>query len=170
MKYFYVLFVLGFCLMTTAVYAEDCVSFNPQTAEVKKIGTDWKIVDGSHWMFSFGAKECEARLANVIIKHYAMNQSCFVKRPNPSLKYMLVSGSAPAGAMGGEDCVPFNPQTAEVKKISNTWKIVDGSHSMFNFGPRESEAREALTIIKQHGFTNTCFVGRPGASFTYLRK
>jgi len=64
---------------------EDCISFNPQTAMVKKIQGSWKIVDGSHWMFDFGGKKKEAKKALKIIKKYQMNQSCFVGRPSPVL-------------------------------------------------------------------------------------
>ena len=149
---------------------EDCVSFNPDTAEVKQIGGRWKIVDGSHWLFDFGDKKSEAERSLNIIKHYHMNQSCFVGRPHPSFSYFLVSGSSPVGAFSGEDCVSFNPATIEVKNIGGRWKIVDGTHWLFDFGAKESEARQAFAIIKKYGFTSSCFVGRPQPSFKYLRK
>jgi len=155
---------------TTHPLTEDCIAFNPATAQVKFLNNDWKIVDGNHWMFSFGNKKTEAEQALRVIKHYRVNQSCFVGRPGPSFQYLLRSGAAPSGAMAGEDCVSFNPNTAEVKKISNDWKIVDGSHWMFSFGSKEDEARQALAIIKKYGFTRSCFVGRPNASFQYMRK
>ncbi len=47
---------------------------------------------------------------------------------------------------------------------------MDGSHWMFSFGSKEDEARQALAIIKKYGFTRSCFVGRPNASFQYMRK
>jgi hypothetical protein len=110
---------------------EDCVSFNPDTAEVKQIGGRWKIVDGDHWLFDFGDKKSEAELALKIIKHYHMNQSCFVGRPQPSFSYLLVSGSSPVGAFSGEDCVSFSPARIEVKNIGGRWKIVDGDSLAF---------------------------------------
>jgi hypothetical protein len=162
--------VAGGMHLTPRPGPEDCVSFNPATTTVKQINGHWKIVDGSHWMFDFGSNQAEARKALSIIKHYRMNRSCFVGRPNPSFKYMLVNGHAPTGAMSGEDCVSFNPATIQVKKINGSWKIVDGSHWMFDFGSNEAEARQAFAIIKKYGFTRSCFVGRPGPSFEYLRK
>ena len=152
------------------VAKEDCVSFNPRTTTVRRIKGSWKIVDGSHWMFDFGAKRTEAEQALRIIKHYGMDQSCFVGRPGPSFQYMLVSGGAPKGSFRGEDCVSFNPRRTEVKYIDGRWKIVDGSHWMFDFGSNEAEARQALAIIKKYGFRYSCFVGRPNASFQYLRR
>ncbi len=153
-----------------SVGKEDCISFNPATTAVQQIQGSWKIVDGSHWMFDFGNNESEARRALAIIQKYRMNQSCFVGRPNPSFQYMLVSGNAPVGALGGEDCISFNPATTTVQQIQGSWKIVDGSHWMFDFGANKTEADQALAIIKKYGFTHSCFVGRPGPSFKYLRR
>jgi len=149
--------------------SEDCVGFNPATTEVKKL-EEWKIVDGGHLMFGFGTNKAEADKALAIIKHYRMNESCFVGRPDPSFSYLKVGGAAPVGAFAGEDCLAFNPATIEVKQISGDWKIVDGSHWMFSFGAKKAEAEQSLAIIKKYGFTHTCYVGRPGPSFKYLRK
>ena len=149
---------------------EDCISFNPATTTVQQIQGSWKVVDGSHWMFDFGSKKDEAERALAIIKHYRMSQSCFVGRPQPSFQYMLVGGNAPAGSFAGEDCVSFNPATTTVQQIQGSWKVVDGSHWIFDFGGKENEARQTLAIIKKYGFTKSCYVGRPGPSFSYLRK
>ncbi len=149
---------------------EDCISFNPATIEVKEIGGNWKIVDGSHWMFDFGSNKAEAEKVFSIIRYYRMNSICYVGRPDPSFTYMLASGSAPAGAFPGEDAISFNPATIEVKEIGGRWKIVDGSHLMFDFGTQKAEAETAFAIIKKYGFRYSCFVGRPDPSFNYMRK
>jgi len=149
---------------------EDCISFNPDSAQVRNVGGRWKIVDGSHWMFDFGSKRNEALRALKIIKHYRMNQSCFVGRPNPSFQYMLCSGRAPHGGTPGEDCIEFNPNNIQVRNVNGSWKIVDGSHWMFDFGHKEQEARKAFRIIKKYRFRFSCFVGRPNPSFTYLKR
>ncbi|NTV99026.1 MAG: hypothetical protein HGA70_07675 [Chlorobiaceae bacterium] len=150
--------------------AEDCVGFNPVTATLQNIGGRWTIVDGSHMMFSFGDNYAEATQALNIIKYYGMNQSCFVGRPNPSFTYLLVNGQSPQGAMPGEDSVGFNPNTIQVQNIGGRWKIVDGSHWVFDFNDKEGEARTAYAIIRKYGFTRACYVGRPDPSFVYLRK
>jgi hypothetical protein len=149
---------------------EDCVSFNPATTTVQQIQGRWKVVDGSHWLFDFGNNKDEADKTLAIIKHYRMDQSCFVGRPHPSFSYMLVSGASPAGAFSGEDCVSFNPITTTVKEIDGDWKVVDGKYWMFSFGFDKAGAEQTRSIIKKYGFTRSCFVGRPGPSFTYMRK
>jgi len=149
---------------------EDCISFNHQTTVVKNISGRWKIVDGDHWLFDFGSKKSEADRALSIIHYYGLNKTCYVGRPDPSFEYLLSSNRAPEGIFSGEDCVGFSPERAEVKNIGGRWKIVDGEHWLFDFEDKESEARDALSIIKNYQFTNSCFVGRPDPSFKYLRK
>lgn len=160
--------VPGLSLVPTV--EEDCLSFNPATVTVKNVGGRWTIVDGNHLMFSFGDKRVEAMEALKVIRHYRMDRSCFVGRPDPSFKYLLVDGKAPSGSMPGEDSVSFNPNTIEVREFNGRWKIVDGSHWFFDFADKEAEARTAHAIIRKYGFTRSCFVGRPDPSFTYLRK
>lgn len=67
-----------------------------------------------------------------------------------------------------EDCIGFNPDKIEVKKIGNRWKIVEGDHWITDFGNKGDEANNALKIIKKYGFNRICFVGRPDPSMTYF--
>ena len=153
-------------------YAEDCVSFSNRNAEVSKINGRWKIVDGNHWLFDFAGKRDEAYQALRVIKYYRMNQSCFVGRPNPSFTYMLISSRAPAGSYRGEDCIGFNNANLSVVRAGrrNTWKLVDGSHWIVDFDYKKAEAYQALKIVKKHKFSQVCYVGRPGPSFTYWKR
>jgi hypothetical protein len=149
---------------------EDCIGFSAANARVRNVNGSWKIVDGSHWMFDFGPKAQEARKALRAIKHYRLNQSCFVGRPGPSFTYLKRGNQAPVGPMAGEDCVGFSTANAKVKNIVGRWKIVDGNHLMFDFANKQGEARKALAVIKRYGFNKSCFVGRPNPSFSYLRR
>jgi len=149
---------------------EDCVSFNPATATVKKINNSWKIVDGDHWMFDFKANQAAAVKSLSVIKNYKMNRSCFVGRPDPSFSYLLVGTNAPVGNMSGQDCIKFDPAKIEVKQIGGRWKIVQGSMWMYDFGDKQAEAVFSLQMIKKYGFTNQCFVARPNPPFQYLHK
>lgn len=156
---------------STPSVSEDCISFNYNNISIKPYKNgQYRIIHGSsHAMFLF-PNYAEAKKAYDIIKHYKMNKSCFVGRPGPSLEYTLVNNNAPQGGMSGEDCIGFNPNNIEVKKIGGRWKIVDGSHYIFDFGTSYSEAKKSYDIIKKHNFTKTCYVGRPGPSFEYMRR
>ncbi len=160
----------GFTHPRAAAIHEDCVGFNPNHIKVARIHGRWKVVEGNHLLFDFGSKRNEARETLRIIKHYGMNQSCFVGRPRPSFQYMLRSGQAPTGRLRGEDCIGFNPSGIRVEKVRGQWKIVEGSHYLFDFGTNEKEARKAFSVMKKHRFSESCFVGRPKPGFQYLKK
>ena len=149
---------------------EDCVGFNSRTVALKKVGARWKIVDGGHYLHDFGSKKAEGAKAFKIIKRYRANRHCFVGRPKASLHYFLTAGGAPSGGMAGEDCVSMNPVTVQAKKVSGDWKVIDGSHWIFSFGNKANEAKLSAAIIKKYKFSKSCYVGRPGASFTYMRR
>lgn len=157
-------------LIDSGALQEDCISFNPGAIAVVNIGGSWKIVEGSMWMLDFADNEDEARKSFDILQHYQMNDQCFVGRPDASLEYYLVNGSAPVGPFPDEDCVDFNPATIEVANIGGRWKIVDGSHLMLDFEDNEDEAWASYNIIQKYGFTQMCFVGRPDASLMYFRQ
>lgn len=66
---------------------EDAIAFNPANVDAKKVGANWKVVDGSMWMLDFGVSEANARKAVWTIKKYAFRFQCFVGRPNAPMMY-----------------------------------------------------------------------------------
>ncbi|MEZ5536700.1 MAG: hypothetical protein R3F02_13875 [Thiolinea sp.] len=163
-------FAISSLLIPQIASAEDCISFNPGTTTVKKVNNSWKIVDGSHWMFDFGSNLKEAKQSYAVIRYYGLNKSCFVGRPGPSFTYMLRGNAAPAGSMPGEDCVGFNRTNLRVGQLNGRWKIMDGNHLLFDFGNSRKEAMQSLYYIQKYNMNKSCFVGRPGPSFKYLRR
>ncbi len=148
---------------------EDCVPMDASKIIAVREGSQYVIKDGISRKF-MAPNDAEAKLIVKVLTHYNIDKSCFVGRPGASFFYLTQKGKAPEGAMAGEDCVNFNPNSIEVKRVNGRWKIVDGNHSMFDFDQKEDEAREAFCIIKKYGFTKSCFVGRPGPSLQYMRK
>jgi hypothetical protein len=159
-----------FATVEAAKFTEDCIPFNPNIVQAQKVGSNWKVVAGSMWMLDFGANQANAQKAVDIIKHYKMDKQCFVGRPDAPMMYFTTGGRSPQGAFPGEDAIPFNPLNISASKINGTWKVVDGSHYILDFGPKEAEARIAVDIIRFYGFNMICFVGRPNAPMTYFRK
>jgi len=158
-----------FPVQEVSAQREDCIRINPRLTRVARIQGRWKIVQGSMWIKDFGSKRAEAYQSLKIIKRYGLNKQCFVGRPNPSFEYWLVNRRAPRGRMAGEDCVSFNPRTTRVRRVQGRWKIVDGRHWMFDFNQNRREAVQSMRIIRRYRFNKSCFVGRPGPSFKYLR-
>ena len=148
---------------------EDCIPFNNATLRIIREGTQYLITDGNSRMI-MAPNYTEAVKIYRTLKFYKLNRSCFVGRPGASFFYYTKNGLAPVGPMPGEDCVGFNINTIEVKKINNRWKIVDGNHWIFDFESNKTEAEQTLCLIKKYGFTKSCYVGRPDPSMQYMRK
>lgn len=149
---------------------EDCIDFDYNSVCLTIVENNYKIVEGSKWLLDFGTDIKSAVKALEIIKFYKFTQQCFVGRPNPSMEYYLCNGKSPVGAFPGEDMIKFNPSAIEVKKISNRWKIVEGTHWILDFESNETEALEAYEIIQKYGFNKICFVGRPNPPMIYFRQ
>jgi hypothetical protein len=88
----------------------------------------------------------------------------------PIYAYLLAKGGSPWGPMDGESCVAIDPDRAAVSRRQDRWVIMSGKHRLFEFGKRQTDAEKALAVIRQHGFTHRCQVGRHDANFIYLRR
>ena len=148
-------------------FSEDCISFNWNQVEARFVGGEWKVVQGSMWMLSFGTRAAEAQRSANIIQHYRFNQQCFIGRPNASMTYWKRGSGVPSGGYAGDDCVNNDPDSTEARFVSGQWKVVDGGHQMLAFGARQNEARHAEEVIKNYRLNRQCFVGRPNASMSY---
>lgn len=148
--------------------AEDCIGHDVDSLAVVTIDEDVKITEGSHWLMSFGDKLDEAERTLEIMQAYGTSEQCFVGRPDPSLTYVLVQGSAPSGAVSGEDCIAHDLDNLSILDEGSHFILTDGQSRMVAF-PNRDEAETALSLIRSHGFTNICYVGRPGPSFVYMR-
>lgn len=146
-----------------------CLDFEPERLSVRQLEGRFQIMQDDWWLFDFGTREVDAYSALKVIQQYGMNQSCFVGEP-PAFRYLLVSGRAPLGQWYEEECIRFHPSTAALVQRDGRWLIVDNDLTLYDLGQREAEARSALAIIRQHQFTHACFIGRPNATFEYLRR
>lgn len=148
---------------------EDCISFNPDQLTISPNGTTTLLKNGNSSLFLF-PNAGEATAARDKIRHYRMNKSCFVGRPNPDFNYLLVGNSSPSGAHTPEDCISFNPSQLKVVRNSNrTYNLNSGRIALYTF-PNQQEAEQSKQIIQKYGFQKSCFIGRPDPSFHYLRK
>ena len=114
-------------------------------------------------------------------------QTAFVSRPlelgpggnvdttlNPAYTFNVTSMAQLATALKAgaptlqEDCLALNPAAIEVKQFGSSWKVVDGSESVLDFGASESNASRAKEIISHYKFDRICFVARPNPPMTYL--
>ena len=149
-------------------FDEDCLGFDPARLTVRQEGSAWLLTDGSSRMMAFPSAS-EARQAVRAIRAYDLDSRCFVGRPDPSFEYWRADGQSPEGALRGEDCLAFDPASLSVRPDGAGWLLTSGRSRMKTF-PNQAEAERALQVIGAYGFTQTCYVGRPDPSLTYLRR
>jgi len=150
---------------------EECVQFDASAIRVHHMDGRWKLIDGKHWLYDFGSDQTAANKALEVIRHYAMNRMCALGAlGRPFYCYLLAKGGSPWGPMDGESCVAIDPDRTVVSKRQDRWIITSGKRRLFDFGKRQADAEQALAIIRQHGFTHRCQVGRASAKFIYLRR
>ena len=77
-------------------------------------------------------------------------------------------GPGPGPGPMSEDCVGFNH--AEVAFVAGSWKLVDGSHWIADFGSNQGAAQEAHHVVHHYHFDAQCFVTRmSGSQMTYWK-
>jgi hypothetical protein len=149
---------------------EDCIAFDPETVRAEEVNGSWKVTSGSMWMLDAGSERDEMRTAAYFIRHYGFTQQCFVGRPDASLAYWLTPTGAASGTANSEDCVSINPNALSVSGSGSSWRVLsNGDHAAFS-APSQDEANRIVEIVERYGFTQSCFVGRPGPSMTYLKR
>ena len=67
-----------------------------------------------------------------------------------------------------EDCIALDPGNVTLQRIGQNWTLVEGNHALFAFGNNRAAALNALATIRHYGMTQSCFVGRPNPSFSYM--
>lgn len=147
---------------------QDCIGHDLSNLRlVNRGGTGgWTITDGRSLMFAFGNKRAEAEQALAIIRRHGFTRTCYIGRPNASMQYLVAGSSVSSLPTSGEDCIGFNRSGVRVEAAGSQWRLTDGRSSMVMF-PNRSEADQAVAAIQRYNLNRQCFVGRPGASFTY---
>ena len=106
-----------------------------------------------------------------IIKHYGLNQNCYVGRPNAPMQYFKISGAYPSGSYPGQDAIAINPYNVQAKLVNGRWKVVDCNMWILDFGTNtatnQANAATAAALIKNNNLRSQCFVGRPNAPMMY---
>lgn len=149
-------------------FAESCVHLDPTKFVAKELNGKWWLMCGQGAMASFRTREDAQRAAQVATA-LGFDQRCQIGSPRASLYYYLKDRGPPKGAIKGEDCSTFKPTALVVTPVGGRFALTEAGRSLLDF-PTESEAKTALAMIRHHGFTSLCYVGRPDPGLTYLKR
>lgn len=163
-------FVLAVPGVSHAKIKVECTKFNPANITVSRTSSGYAVSESNKPILQVGASRVEARLALHLMQFYSMNRVCRVAGTEPAFTYYKSGKRSPRGAVAGEDCIGFNPKKVKHVKKGDTYFLVEGSHSIVELGKNERPARKARNIVREIGFRNICYIGRPQPSMVYFRK
>jgi hypothetical protein len=143
---------------------ESCKAFDFSAVRVVRQNGTWRVVAGPQALVESGDKHV-ALAAETTIKYFRFDRRCFVG--GPAYTYWRRGSSFPQQMMGSADCFTFSPTTAHVARIGRSWKIVDGSLWISEFGEDKNQADAMLSLIRFHRLDTQCVVGRPNPVMVY---
>lgn len=160
---------------------QDCLPVPYRDLEIKELDTGFVLGYDDRHMMSFGDDRAGAERALEIIQRYEMTLSCYVSRPDPTMRYFLVQkeplprteslrrAKAPSGSLEGESCVVIDRDTIEVRQQEGNWVVSDANELLLDFGPSERDARIAHWVINDYEFEYYCDLGTADSQFEYFR-
>ena len=162
--------VLAVPVVSHAKARINCMKFDPANLSVTRTGNGYAVTERNKPILQIGGSRPEARLAMHLMQHYSMNKFCRVTETDPEFSFFTSANKSPRGAVAGEDCVGFNPRKVQHKKKGDQYFLVERSHSIAALGPNERAAKKVREAVRDHGFKNICYIGRPNPSMVYFRK
>ena len=148
----------------------ECTKFKPANITVSRTSSGYAVTEYNKSILQVGGSRAEARLALHLMQFYSMTRVCRVAGTEPAFTYYKSGEKSPRGAVAGEDCVGFNPKKVKHVKKGDTYFLVEGSRSIVALGKNEGAAKKVRSIVREIGFKNICYVGRPQPSMVYFRK
>src|SRR5262249_42311023 len=64
--------------------------------------------------------------------------------------------------------VALDPARLKVEQVQGQWVVRDPQRVLFNFGDRPDEARQALEVVRRHGFRQVGVVGQAAPLVVFL--
>jgi hypothetical protein len=150
--------------MDPAMAVEENVKpFDPQRLEVRyDAANGWELMVDGAVLKTFGTHDSDAKTALRLLRELGVNQHGTVGAPVPVMEYWLRDGRAPHGATAGLQVYPLDSNTLRVEQAQDHWCLRDAQRMLFDFGASEADARQAMGVIRKHGFTQIGALGEGG--------
>jgi hypothetical protein len=138
---------------STEAPPEHLTAFVNGLARLDWSSEGWRLTTGAATLKDFGRRESDARQALRLIRELRLNQHGTIGGQAPSLEYWLADGQPPRGPATGLHTLPIDGASLRVEQTQTQWVLRDNQRVLFNFGNEQSDARQALAVIRKYGFT-----------------
>lgn len=149
--------------------ADNCIPLRRALLKPRLVGKTWRLTDDNLSLLDFGGDGESVMFTLGMLNKYGATHLCYVGRKGRSMSYLLADGKAPAGAIKGERCRAFDPQSLTLDEEGGAYVLRSGRETVRTFADKD-EAAAALDIIRKHGFTNLCVIGKEKVGLEYLRR
>lgn len=169
---------------------EDCLAMDSSRVRVAWVNGRWQVIEpttrGNISMFDFGTDRSAAARAVQVLRSYRIDRSCYVNRPNPTFRYLLVDDAMPQGPLRGESCTPIDLDRLRYSEFDSGWTINNGTNRYLYFtnplrptGTGQTrrtryagfnEAHLVMSLIHDYQPRFLCSVGDRRSGMMYLRR
>jgi hypothetical protein len=139
--------------------------FDAASLRLQRSGTQWQLWAGSQIIRDFGPNESDAHEALRLFRELKLDARGSV---GGVFEYYLSEGKAPTMALSNKQIVPFDLGSLRVEQMSGQWVLRDVRTIIYNFGPSQLDARQALAVCRQYGFNQIGVIGHPTPTMKYL--
>jgi hypothetical protein len=154
----------------TGLENEDCLDVFVGALSVQEDGEGFILMNRNSRMARFRSR-AGAEQALSLLRQLDIDKSCFVGRPDPSLRYLLSRGQIPSVSTLDEDCIRFgNPDALRLNEVSGDRFQISGGNSLLFIADTREEGERIIEVIRHYGASQICFVERPNPGLSYLKR
>jgi hypothetical protein len=141
---------------------ENLLKFDPNLVQAERRNQHWVVAAGDLVIKDFGNDSSDAYEAARLIHTLKLNQLGKIGSPHTVMEYWLTNGQAPPLPMGSPRAQPLDPAGLRVEQDRNfgRWIVRNNSRVIFTSFTQEDDARQALQVIRDHGFTHVITLGQ----------
>src|SRR5262245_5994641 len=147
---------------------EQLATFDPMIVQIARQDGHWTVEAGGVVLKDCGRREEEARQVWRLIQQLGVNQPGIIRGRQPVVENWGVNGEPPTILPRGLRAVPFNLAELRLEQSQGCWVLREMTRVLFNFGPEEAEARQALAVLQHYGFNRIGIVGQAIPAMTLL--
>jgi hypothetical protein len=142
--------------------SDKLTRFDVSKVMVQRNNQHWVVAAGDVVVKDFGTDMQTAHEAARLIKGLKVDQLGKIGDPAPVMEYWLIDGQAPPMPVGNQHAIELEPAKlhVEMDPTLGRWCVKNSTRTLFSSFTREEDARQAIQVIRDHGFTHVMTLGQ----------
>lgn len=154
-------------------HEEKLETFDPKTIAVKRLAGAWQVWVNDKPFRSTGDSGDDANDLARTLRELYPQQWAKIGTGRPVVEYGLTLDNdqkltAPQVAGFARTITAMDPKTLRVERVRGMWCLRDEGNLHLNFGAFQTDAEQALAVVRKYGFNRIGTVGRRDAVLTFF--